>query len=473
MFKVGLVGEYQVGKSTFVNCLLARPVATVGEGPATTHAVVTYLYGEHEHFKYRTKSGKQEHVDSLELKRIDANNDVEEILVYLNNPILKQFSFVDLPGYGFEQRDNKLTEATLSSLDFALVIASNFRAIEGVKSDLLHAVESLKSHNVPYYLILNTVESTNSKWRPTNERNIAIANENHARLSFYPHMSYPFADDELIIVNLMWYWYSMNDTDSLSEELDGILSYYRVTDKEKARKDSNFHLIQKIFNDMDTRLYLELKKDMKDLAAQLKRELIPVGTIQLFSSTELPEGWVPCDGRSLAIAEYEELFNKIGYTYSSEQQSGLFKVASMLKEKKTSTFKIPNLNDKFVRGWNPTESRKLGSCQDDALQGHGHIVNETITSENGEHAHYFRYYTKWVGSNLIDDDKLTRNVYSSSDLGFSTERTYWPIDSNGGHTHTIPKNRALGMIGTGYTDVRVATETRPKNIALLYCIRIK
>ena len=471
MFKVGLVGEYQVGKSTLVNCLLGRPVATVGEGAATTHAVVTYLYDKHEHFSFRTKSSKLEHVDSLELKRIDANNDVEEILVYLNNPILKQFSFVDLPGYGFEQRDNKLTEVTLSCLDFALVIASNFRAIGGVESDLLHAVESLKSHNVPYYLILNTVESTNLKWRPMNERNIAIANENHARLSFYPHMNFPFADDKLIIVNLMWYWYSMNDTDSLSEELDGILSYYRVTDKEKARKDSNFHLIQKIFNDMDTRLYLELKKDMKDLAAQLKRELIPVGTIQLFSSTELPEGWVPCDGRSLAIAEYEELFNKIGHTYSSDQQRGLFNVANLLAGKKDGYFNIPNLNDMFVRGWNQAGKRKLGSVQQDALQCHGHKIEPSETSNSGEHAHRVRYRVYEVGSNIGPNDMPVYEIPAYSDFkdyGYDPGTSY-----SGKHKHEIPAMKADDMIATSNSPVHVAIETRPVNVALLYCIRIK
>jgi microcystin-dependent protein len=64
--------------------------------------------------------------------------------------------------------------------------------------------------------------------------------------------------------------------------------------------------------------------------------LIPVGTIVPFVSgySQVPYGWIPCDGRSIATATYPELSGVIGYQYGGSGTS----------------FNVPDLTNKSVYG---------------------------------------------------------------------------------------------------------------------------
>lgn len=46
-----------------------------------------------------------------------------------------------------------------------------------------------------------------------------------------------------------------------------------------------------------------------------------VGEIRMFGGSFAPVGWLPCDGRVVAISEYETLFQLIGTTYGGDGQS--------------------------------------------------------------------------------------------------------------------------------------------------------
>lgn len=58
-----------------------------------------------------------------------------------------------------------------------------------------------------------------------------------------------------------------------------------------------------------------------------------VGLITVFAGNFAPLGWFPCDGRLLAISEYEILFVLIGTTYGGDGQS---------------TFALPNLQSRVA-----------------------------------------------------------------------------------------------------------------------------
>lgn len=45
-----------------------------------------------------------------------------------------------------------------------------------------------------------------------------------------------------------------------------------------------------------------------------------VGEIRIFAGTFAPQGWAFCDGSTLAISEFETLFNLIGTTYGGDGQ---------------------------------------------------------------------------------------------------------------------------------------------------------
>lgn len=67
-----------------------------------------------------------------------------------------------------------------------------------------------------------------------------------------------------------------------------------------------------------------------------EQPLLPVGIVQAFAGTTIPNGWLLCDGSAVSRTDYAALFAVIGTTYGAGDG--------------TSTFNLPNLTDKFIQG---------------------------------------------------------------------------------------------------------------------------
>ncbi len=65
------------------------------------------------------------------------------------------------------------------------------------------------------------------------------------------------------------------------------------------------------------------------------RTLVPPGLIAIWSSANIPSGWLFCNGRSFKRKTYPDLFNAIGTVYGSEDEN---------------SFNLPNLTTRFPRG---------------------------------------------------------------------------------------------------------------------------
>jgi hypothetical protein len=46
-----------------------------------------------------------------------------------------------------------------------------------------------------------------------------------------------------------------------------------------------------------------------------------IGMVKILGSTEVPQGWTPCDGRTLPVAEHRALFAIVGTTYGGDGRS--------------------------------------------------------------------------------------------------------------------------------------------------------
>ena len=62
----------------------------------------------------------------------------------------------------------------------------------------------------------------------------------------------------------------------------------------------------------------------------------PVGVVQAFAGTTVPDGWLLCDGSAVSRTTYADLYAVIGDTYGDGDGS--------------TTFNLPDLTDKFVQG---------------------------------------------------------------------------------------------------------------------------
>lgn len=246
--------------------------------------------------------------------------------------------------------------------------------------------------------------------------------------------------------------------------------------------------------------------DYKALLEQIKKDLgnsiLPIGCIMTFPSKNVPQGFLPCDGRELPIAQYPELYSVIKNTFDTEGNDlsllQMFKkgIAYSNSRKSRTSFHIPDLRGQFVRGWDEDHDvdcddiRKFGQKQDDAFQGHAHEIDikKSTTSEAGAHVHSIYYYNNplYYGKNTFNDDyksDIIRNFvsydkYYEENYGeYNCMKDYYNSLSVGcgAHVHKLPPMSVKNPISSTYNDVgnHISTETRPKNIALMFCIKVK
>jgi microcystin-dependent protein len=158
---------------------------------------------------------------------------------------------------------------------------------------------------------------------------------------------------------------------------------------------------------------------------------VAAGTVAHFAAATAPSGWIKANGAAISRAIYAKLFTAIGTTYGGGDGS--------------TTFNVPDLRGEFIRGFDDGRgadiSRNFGSGQNFATQAQSGRVD--FSPMNGDYG-------------------AMRNTNSSG--VFTTSGTLG--------------NRPQGTGGTGsrrYLDINIgtlgATETRPRNIALLPCIK--
>lgn len=137
----------------------------------------------------------------------------------------------------------------------------------------------------------------------------------------------------------------------------------------------------------------------------------PVGAVVTMATTVVPPHCLECNGAEISRETYSELFAVIGTVYGAGDGS--------------TTFKIPDLRGEFIRGWDNARgidaSRAIGSAQADAFKLHEHRMDA---------------------------------IYPGS-LGTS------------GY---IPFAGTTGTMDAVWTNTTGGTETRPRNVAMMYCI---
>ena len=102
---LGIIGEFQNGKSTFVNCLLGTDIAKVGGfGKSVTSISTIYTYGsDNMAFCYHNDDIIAKY-DIRPFKDSVIPKDTNKIVVKVKTKILKVYNIIDTPG--FNAKDN-------------------------------------------------------------------------------------------------------------------------------------------------------------------------------------------------------------------------------------------------------------------------------------------------------------------------------------------------------------------------------
>jgi len=164
-------------------------------------------------------------------------------------------------------------------------------------------------------------------------------------------------------------------------------------------------------NEITTAKILDANVTLAKLAAVVQNALLPAGAVQAFAMNSAPTGWLAADGTAVSRSTYAALFTAIGTTYGAGDGS--------------TTFALPDLRGYFVRGSGTnsdgTAAGTFGSKQADDFKSHSH-----------------------------------GNVRK--------------LSSDGAGIASVAAGTAPAT-STTFTDSTGGTETRPKNIAMLYCIK--
>lgn len=187
--------------------------------------------------------------------------------------------------------------------------------------------------------------------------------------------------------------------------------------------------------------------------------LVPTGAVMPFAMNSAPSGWLAADGTAVSRTIYAALFAAIGTTYGTGDGN--------------STFNLPDLRGIFVRGINSQtisgvtySGGTIGTKRGDSVGPHTH----SGSVENHQHniiANATGSSATWNTINIDNNDYLAARAESTGTSnwsytlrGVSTSATLGLTSSNGAQTITTTSQSPVGT-----------TETRPANIALLYCIK--
>jgi microcystin-dependent protein len=181
----------------------------------------------------------------------------------------------------------------------------------------------------------------------------------------------------------------------------------------------------------------------------------PSGTVIWTARTTAPTGYLKANGATVSRTTYATLFSAIGTTFGAGDGS--------------TTFNVPDLRGEFARGWDDGRGidtgRTFGSAQAGAIQSHNHTGSTATAGSHthtidavGNHQHSTPQGTgAFVGYEQgngfpIGDYALSR---TSGEAGAHSHS----MQTAGDHSHSFT------------TDSTGSTETRPRNIALLACIK--
>jgi len=208
------------------------------------------------------------------------------------------------------------------------------------------------------------------------------------------------------------------------------------------------------------------KNEILSIVQQLKEELLPIGCILIYPSENVPLRFLPCDGSELSKKAYPELYALIKGTWGETKDS----------------FFLPDLQGQFIRGWDKDgdvdSERKLGSLQEDSLQGHGHkvsIVEKIQSDSSGSHRHKVYYKSHDVSSGVFSSYPVYEVSFSTNNETLSSDGSGTTYEGSHCHDIKIPngflqiEDPESSIFGT----IRIAVETRPTNVALMFCIKVK
>lgn len=168
------------------------------------------------------------------------------------------------------------------------------------------------------------------------------------------------------------------------------------------------------------------------------------GNVFFFPLSSAPAGFLKANGAAVSRTTYANLFAKIGTSYGAGNGS--------------TTFNVPDLRGYFVRGLDDGRGvdtdRALNTIQASSVDPHTHTFSGNVVA-GGEHTHGAFDISGISGSG----NSNLRSLATNANFQGGARST----DGVGSHSHSFSGNTSGNSGGI--------SETRPRNVALLACVK--
>ena len=174
---------------------------------------------------------------------------------------------------------------------------------------------------------------------------------------------------------------------------------------------------------------------------------VPTGAIAYFAHTTVPYGWLKANGAAVSRTIYANLFTLIGTTYGAGDGR--------------TTFNLPDLRGEFIRSWD--DGRGIDPGRGHASQQSGNVASHRHATgwRHGDRGNEFSLILGgWTGSSNVTADVASGQAAQN----FGHDEPYNHVDG-------VTYQNSSDHYATSREMYDQQGETRPRNIALMACIK--
>lgn len=203
------------------------------------------------------------------------------------------------------------------------------------------------------------------------------------------------------------------------------------------------------FKDVPTNVALlqaigDLQDEIDGLSAKFAPA--PLGIVQLWAGSTVPDGYALCDGNQLNTKDYPALYKALGTTFNNAYSANGTRYTTT-----SGYFRLPDLRGRFVVGYHDSDNdyKTKGTAG-------GEKKHALTTDEMPSHTHTFKdYYYPEAHDGLNYDTIVTNNKIGSSKTDYDNNHLFYyrhDTESKGGDAQH---------------------ENRPPYYVLAYIMRVK
>ena len=233
--RVAIVGRFQQGKSTLVNCLLDGRVAVTGVGLRTTCIETTYHFSEIEDVRIQVPHQAERRV-ALEAFLEAAARGLpagSKARVGLWRPLLEHVDLIDTPGLDDNEQDDDVVRRVITEADRFIVVLPPIGTIHQCDKRLFAAIHGQGKR---YSVLVNALKSPGTTDEITASVAAALGN-----MDFKPD---PIMEQSVFACNFMWFWAGSGHLDRESDKVGRLEVWEDISRAHRGTTPERGHLAE-------------------------------------------------------------------------------------------------------------------------------------------------------------------------------------------------------------------------------------